>query len=100
MVCLTECIIKGELGEFAEANAQRIGHGKEITSLASNVGTEDQIQLLVGTEDRRVLSFTLDFNAKLIPIFSVALNNTIPATVAFAENNEDILVFGLKDGNV
>lgn len=62
--------------------------------------SEDDIQLILGTEDRVVQQFKLDFNAKLVPIFSIQLDNSIPATIAFDGNDEDILVFGLRDGNV
>ena len=57
-------------------------------------------RLITGTEDRVVELATLDFNAKLTPIFSVQLAGTIPAALAFSENKEDIIVFGLRDGDV
>ena len=46
-----------------------------------------------------VLLYTLD-GTKLIPIFSVQMDKTIPACVAFADHKEDVLVFRLRDGMV
>ena len=50
-------------------------------------------------EDRAVLLYKLQSD-KLLTVFSVGLDCSIPAAVAFAENGEDVLVFGMKDGNV
>jgi hypothetical protein len=33
-------------------------------------------------------------------VFSVQLENTVPKAVAFAESSEEVLVFGLHDGNM
>jgi len=50
-------------------------------------------------EDRAVLLYKLQSD-KLLAVFSVELDCSIPAAVAFAENGEDVVVFGMKDGNV
>lgn len=50
-------------------------------------------------EDRAVLLYKLQSD-KLLAVFSVELDCSIPAAVAFTENGEDVLVFGMKDGNV
>ena len=42
----------------------------------------------------------LDVNMEIVPVFSVNLENVVPSTVKFAENNEDVLIFGFHDGNV
>ena len=42
----------------------------------------------------------LDVNMEIVPVFSVNLENVVPSTVKFAENNEDALIFGFHDGNV
>ena len=76
---------------------QRAGQGKEITSLAKNKPAGRPLQIVAGTEDRVVLLYMLD-GTRLVPIFSVQMDKTIPASVAFADNKEDILVFGLRDG--
>jgi hypothetical protein len=42
----------------------------------------------------------VDARAKMRTVFSVQLDKTVPKAVAFAENSEDVHVFGLYDGNV
>ena len=51
-------------------------------------------------EDRAVLLYRLESDTKLVPIFSVELDCSVPAALALAKNNEDVIVFGMKDGNV
>ena len=50
-------------------------------------------------EDRAVLLYKLQSD-KLLTVFSVELDCSIPVAVAFAENGENVLVFGMKDGNM
>lgn len=80
-----------------EVHTQRAGRGKEITSLAKNKPPGRPLQIAAGTEDRLVLLYTLD-GTRLVPVFSVQMDKSIPASIAFAENKEDILLFGLRDG--
>ena len=91
---------QGEVGDFVEVNAQRIATGAEITALTTTTSSDNEILIIAGTEDRVVELAQLDFNAKLTPIFSVQLASTIPAALAFAENDEDVMVFGLRDGDM
>ena len=51
-------------------------------------------------EDRAVLLYRLESDTKLVPIFSVELDFLVPAALAFAKNNKDVIVFSVKDGNV
>ena len=78
---------------------QRVGKGKEITSLTKNKPPGQLHQIATGTEDQVTLLYLLD-GAKLVPLFSVQIDRSIPACISFAENKEDILVFGLKDSMV
>ena len=96
----TDRMQQGEVGDFVEVNAQRIATGAEITALAITVSSNDEILIIARTEDWVIELATLDFNAKLTPIFSVLLAGTIPATLAFLENKVDIIMFGLRDGDV
>ena len=68
-------------------------------SLAKNKQAGQPLQIAAGMEDQVVLLYTLD-GTKLVPIFSVQMDKTIPACIAFADNKEDVLVFGLRDGLV
>jgi len=78
---------------------QRAGKGREITSLAKNKPAGRPLQIAAGTEDRVVLLYTLD-GTKLVPIFSVQMDKSIPVSITFDESKEDVLVFGLRDGMV
>lgn len=91
---------QGDPGEFSEVSVQRVARGREITSLASSKAAGDNVYIAVGMEDRAVLLYKLDSDTKLLPVFSIELDSSIPAAVAFAENSEDVVVFGMKDGNV
>ena len=51
-------------------------------------------------ENGAVLLYRLESDTKLVPIFSVELDCSVPAALAFAKINKDIIVFGMKDGNV
>ena len=96
----TDGMQQGEVGDFVEVNAQRIATGAEITTLATTVSSDDDILIIAGMEDQVIELATLNFNARLTPIFSMQLAGTIPAALAFLENKEDIIVFGLRDGDV
>ena len=37
---------------------------------------------------------------EFVLVFSVQLDNSIPAAMGFVENDKDIIMFGLKDGNM
>ena len=76
-----------------------MAHGREVTSLASSKAAGDSVYIAVGMENRAVLLYKLQSD-KLLAVFSVELDCSIPVAVAFAENGEDVLVFGMKDGNV
>ena len=91
--------IQGDPEEFSEVSVQRAAHGREVTSLASSKAAGDSVYIAVGMEDRAVLLYKLQSD-KLLAVFSVELDCSIPAAVAFTENGEDVLVFGMKDGNV
>ena len=78
---------------------QRAGKGKEITSLTKNKLPGQSHQIMAGTEDQIILLYSLD-RTKLVPLFSVQMDRFIPACISFAENKEDVLVFGLRDGMV
>ena len=74
--------------------------GHEITSMTKNQSLSNEIQILLSTSAGTVQLIALDVNMEIVPIFSVNLENVVPSTVKFAENNEDVLIFGFHDGNV
>ena len=74
--------------------------GHEITSMTKNQSLSNKIQILLSTSVGTVQLITFDVNIDIVPIFLVNLENVIPSTVKFAENNEDVLVFRFHDGNV
>ena len=78
---------------------QRAGKGKEITSLAKNKPPGRSHQIAAGMEDWVILLYSPD-GTKLVPLFSVQMDRSISACISFAENKEDVLVFGLRDGMV
>jgi hypothetical protein len=84
---------------FDEIFLRRIGDGGEIVCIAWDIHNEATLRLVTGTRDRYVHLWS--FNGKeLHSNFSVRLPFTVPATVAFADNNEgDIFVFGIYSGN-
>jgi hypothetical protein len=85
---------------FVELNAQRIGTGLEITCIANDPFSESEIRVIVGMRGMLVQVWQVDARAKMRTVFSVQLDKTVPKAVAFAENSEDVHVFGLYDGNV
>ena len=74
--------------------------GHEITSMTKNQSLSNEIQILLSTSAGTVQLIALDVNMEIVPVFSVNLENVVPSTVKFAENNEDDLIFGFHDGNV
>ena len=62
--------------------------------------TDDSVRLAIGTRDKLVQVWKLDLKGQLHSVFSVQLDVTILKGVAFSENNRDIYVFGLYDGNL
>ena len=42
----------------------------------------------------------VDARTKMCAVFLVQLDKTVPKAVTFAENSEDVHVFGLYNGNV
>lgn len=87
-------------GNFLEKTTQRLGTGQEVTCIAKNTSGEGDVRIVVGMRDRLVLLFSLDSRAQLVNTSAVQLDNTVPKSLGFADNDEDILVFGLYDGNV
>ena len=67
-------------------------------SLISSLAAQNNPCIAIGMEDRAVLLYRLESNTKLLPIFSVELDCSVPTALAFAENNEDIIAFGMKMG--
>ena len=74
--------------------------GHEITSMTKNQSLTNEIQILLLTSAGMVQLIALDVNMEIVPVFLVNLENVVPSTVKFAENNEDALIFGFHDGNV
>ena len=74
--------------------------GHKITSMTKNQSLSNEIQILLLTSAGTVQLIALDVNMEIVPVFSVNLENVVPSTVKFAENNEDVLIFGFHDGNV
>jgi hypothetical protein len=58
-------------------------------------------RVVLGTRDKVVEVFKIDFKGELIAAFSIRLETTVPIAVAFVDNTaRDILVFGLYDGKM
>ena len=68
--------------------------------MTKNQSLSNEIQILLSTSAGTVQLIALDVNMEIVPVFSVNLENVVPSTVKFAENNEDVLIFGFHDGNV
>ena len=83
-----------------ELSAQRVGTGLKVTCIADDSFSESNIQLLVGTRGRLVQVWNVDPKGQMHSVFSIQLDNTVPKAVAFNESSENILVFGLYDGDV
>jgi hypothetical protein len=81
-------------------NAQRLGTGLEITCIADDPHSESEIRVIVGTRGRLVQVWALDTKGNMHAVFSVQLDKTVPKSLAFAENGEDVHVFGLYNGDV
>ncbi|KAG2118568.1 hypothetical protein BD769DRAFT_1390626 [Suillus cothurnatus] len=63
-----------------------------------STSTEANMQIAVGTRDKIVQVLVLSTNSQLQAVFSVRLDNTVPKSVAFADNG-CVYVFGLYDRN-
>ncbi|KAG2342305.1 WD40 repeat-like protein [Suillus weaverae] len=84
---------------FQEICARRLGSGFEITCLSWHLtSSEGNLRIAVGTRDKIVQVLTLNASSQLQSVFAVRLENTVPKSVAFADNR-DVYVFGLYDGN-
>ncbi|KAG1740751.1 uncharacterized protein EDB91DRAFT_1052909, partial [Suillus paluster] len=83
---------------FQEICARRLGSGFEITCLSCHpTSSKGNMQIAVGTRDKMVQVLMLNMSTQLQSIFTVQLENTVPKSVAFADNRA-IYVFGLYDG--
>jgi hypothetical protein len=62
---------------------------------------ESVTRIAIGTRSKIVQLFKLDRRGKVQAVFSVQLEKTVPAGLAFARNDvKDIFVFGLFDGQM
>ncbi|KAG1800471.1 uncharacterized protein HD556DRAFT_1230698 [Suillus plorans] len=85
--------------QFQETCARRLGSGFEITCMVwDSTSSETTTRIAVGTRDKIVQVLVLNTNSQLQAVFSVRLDNTVPKSVAFADNG-CVYVFGLYDGN-
>lgn len=85
--------------EFQETCARRLGSGFEITCISwDSASPEASARIAVGTRDKIVQVLILNPNSQLQAVFSVRLDNTVPKSVAFA-NDRGVYAFGLYDGN-
>jgi hypothetical protein len=83
---------------YQETCARRLGSGFEITCIAWDMTSEGSTQIAVGTRDKIVQVIVLSTNSQLEAVFAVRLDNTVPKSVAFADN-KGVYVFGLYDSN-
>ncbi|KAG1882038.1 hypothetical protein C8R48DRAFT_562525, partial [Suillus tomentosus] len=84
---------------FQETCARRLGSGFEITCLSwDSTSPEAGAQIAIGTRDKIVQVLVLNANSQLQAVFSVQLDNTVPKSVAFADDGS-VYAFGLYDGN-
>jgi hypothetical protein len=83
---------------FQETCARRLGSGFEITCIAWDMSSEGSTRIAVGTRDKIVQVIVLNANSQLEAVFAVRLDNTVPKSVAFADD-KGVYVFGLYDGN-
>ncbi|KAG1739236.1 hypothetical protein EDD22DRAFT_851988 [Suillus occidentalis] len=83
---------------FQEICVRMLGSGFEITCLSwDSTSSEANTRIAVGMRDKIVQVLLLNANSQLQSVFAVRLDNTVPKSVAFADNY-DIYVFGLYDG--
>jgi hypothetical protein len=84
---------------FVETYDQRVRNGEEILCITSDRDRAQQTRVAIGTRCRFLHVCTLGANAKLLPLFSMFLEKTVPIALGFADNNaKDIIVFGMYDG--
>ncbi|KAG1901222.1 WD40-repeat-containing domain protein [Suillus fuscotomentosus] len=85
--------------KLQEICARRLASGFEITCLLwCSASSESNLWIVVGTRDKTIHVLTLNTSSQLQSVFAVRLENTVPKSVAFADN-QGIYVFGLYDGN-
>ncbi|KAG2108100.1 WD40-repeat-containing domain protein [Suillus cothurnatus] len=83
---------------FQETCTRRLGSGFEITCMSWDMYSEGSTRIAVGTRDKIVQVLALNTNLQLEAIFAVRLDNTVPKSVAFADD-KGVYVFGVYDGN-
>ncbi|KAG1908930.1 uncharacterized protein F5891DRAFT_898208, partial [Suillus fuscotomentosus] len=84
---------------FQEICIRRLGSGFEITCMSWDPTSSDAgARIAIGTRDRIVQVLVLNTNSQLQAVFSVRLDNTVPKSVAFADDR-GVYVFGLYNGN-
>jgi hypothetical protein len=85
--------------QFQEACARRLGLGFEITCMVwDSMSSEANTRIAVGTRDKIVQVLVLNSNSQLQAVFSARLDNTMPKSVAFADNG-CVYVFGPYNRN-
>jgi hypothetical protein len=85
--------------QFQETCARRLGSGFKLTCMVwDSTSFEGNTRITVGTRDKIIQVLVLNPNSQLQAVFSVRLDNTVPKSVAFADNG-CVYVFGLYDGN-
>lgn len=66
----------------------------------TSAGVEEDVRVAAGTRDSLIMIFDIDANGQMVAKFSVSISDTIPASIAFATNAEELYIFGLMDGNI
>ncbi|TFK59710.1 WD40 repeat-like protein [Pluteus cervinus] len=84
---------------FKEVFSRKIGSGAEIVCLATDT-TSPLTKIAAGMRDRGITVWTIDDQNNVENIFSVRLNTTMAATLAFHPSEHSLLVFGLEDRKV
>jgi hypothetical protein len=97
----TNILLTYEKGGFVEIASRRLGTGEEILNIARDEFTAQSKRLAIGTRGGLVLGIEVNIKSETISsFFSVKLDPTIPKGVAFAEDGENIYVFGLYEGDM
>ncbi|KAG1833609.1 hypothetical protein DFJ58DRAFT_847795 [Suillus subalutaceus] len=82
-----------------KTTAETLCYGQAwVTSYFCDAVSQINLQIAVGTRDKMVQVLTLNASLQLQSVFAVQLENTVPKSVAFTDN-QDIYVFRLYDGN-
>lgn len=80
--------------QFQETCARRLGSGFELTCMVwDSTSSEGNMRIAVGTRDKIVQVLVLNPNSQLQAVFSVWPDNTVPKSIAFADNG-CVNVFG------